>query len=134
VAYYYMPRDAFRTEAQIRTDLAVNYVYRIPGARGLEVFGQLQVINLFDQSQLCACGATAFGTGSGANAGGVNIQRLSTTVLTPVTTARLTAFNPFTTTPVRGVNWDLGPTFGQALNRFAYTTPQSMRLSFGVRF
>jgi hypothetical protein len=135
VVYYYTPRDAFRTESQFRTDLAINYAHRIPRARTLELFAQVQVLNLFNQSQLCACGATAFGTGSAANAGGVNIQRLSTTVLTPVSTpARFAAFNPFTTAPVRGVNWDLGPTFGQAVSRFAYTTPQSMRLSFGVRF
>jgi hypothetical protein len=31
-------------------------------------------------------------------------------------------------------DWDLGPTFGQAVSRFAYTTPQSLRVSFGVRF
>ena len=135
IAYYYTARDAFRTASQFRTDLAVNYAYRIPGGRGLELFGQLQVLNLFDQSQLCACGSTAFGTGSSANAGGLNIQRISTAVLTPVNTpARFAAFNPFTTTPVRGVNYDLGPTFGQAVSRFAYTTPQSLRLSFGLRF
>ena len=133
--YYYTARDAFRTASQVRTDLAINYVYRFPGASGVELFGQVQVINLFGQSQLCACGATAFGTGSSGNAGGTNIQRLSTTVLTSVSTpARFAAFNPFTTQPVRGVNWDLGPTFGQAVSRFAYTTPQSLRLSFGVRF
>jgi hypothetical protein len=135
VVYYYTARDAFRTEAQIRTDFAANYTYRIPGGRGVQLFGQLQVINLFNQFQLCACGGTAFGTGSAANAGGVNIQRLNTAVLTPVSTpARFAAFNPFTTTPVQGTNWDLGPVFGQATSRFAYTTPQSLRLSFGVRF
>ena len=133
--YYFGPRDEFRTDAQFRTDLAVNYAYRIPGAGGLELFGQLQVINLFDQSQLCACGSTVFGTGSGGNAGGINIQRIDTTVLNAVTTpARFATFNPFTTTPVRGTHWDTGPNFGRAISRFAYTTPQSMRISFGVRF
>ncbi len=133
--YYYTARDAFRTEGQIRTDLAANYNFRIPGAAGLELFGQLQVLNLFDQFQLCACGGTAFGTGSAGNAGGVNIQRIDTTVLTPVTTpARFAAFNPFTTAPVQGTNWDLGPNFGRAISRFAYTTPRSYRVSFGVRF
>jgi outer membrane receptor for ferrienterochelin and colicin len=39
-----------------------------------------------------------------------------------------------TTTPVQGVNWDYGPNFGRATSRFAHTTPQSLRLSFGVRF
>jgi hypothetical protein len=43
-------------------------------------------------------------------------------------------FNPFTTTPVRGVNWDYGPNFGKAINRFAYTTPRTLRITFGVRF
>jgi hypothetical protein len=135
ITYYYSARDEFRTEAQIRTDMAVNYVYRIPGGSGVQLFGQVQVLNLFNQFQLCACGSTVFGTGSGGNAGGINIQRIDTTVLTPVTQpARFAAFNPFTTTPVRGVNWDYGPNFGLAISRFAYTTPQSVRLSFGVRF
>jgi hypothetical protein len=65
----------------------------------------------------------------------VNIQRIDTSVLTPVTTpARFAAFNPFTTTPVQGTNWDYGPNFGRAISRFAYTTPRSYRVSFGVRF
>jgi hypothetical protein len=56
-------------------------------------------------------------------------------VLTAVTNAGTYAtFNPFTTTPVQGTNWALGPKFGQALNRFAYTTPRQIRVSFGVRF
>ena len=133
--YFFGARDEFKTEGQIRTDLAANYVYRIPGAGRMQLFGQLQVLNVFDQFQLCACGSTVFGTGSAANAGGVNLQRLDTTVLTPGTTAsRFAAFNPFTTTPVRGVNWDYGPNFGKAVNRFAYTTPRTIRMSFGVRF
>ena len=49
-------------------------------------------------------------------------------------TAGYQPFDPFTTTPVRGVNWDLAPTFGTALNRLAYTSPRALRLSFGVRF
>jgi hypothetical protein len=103
----------------------------------VELFGQLQIINLFNQSQLCVCGGTAFGTGAGSgpsDAGGINIQRINTAILTPVTSAAMQPFNPFTTVPVRGVNWDLNPNFGRAVNRFAYTTPQSARVSFGVRF
>jgi outer membrane receptor protein involved in Fe transport len=103
--YFYTARDAFRTEAQYRSDLGISYAYRIPGGRGLELFGQLQII-----------------------------QRINTAILTPVTSAALQPFNPFTTVPVRGVNWDLNPNFGRAVSRFAYTTPQSARLSFGVRF
>jgi hypothetical protein len=54
--------------------------------------------------------------------------------LTPVNTASLTPFNPFTTTPVRGVNWNYNANFGTPLNRFAFTTPRMFRISFGVRF
>ena len=101
----------------------------------MQLFAQVQVLNIFNQFQLCACGSTVFGTGSAANAGGVNLQRIDTTVLTPGTTAsRFATFNPFTTTPVRGVNWDYGPNFGTALTRFAWTTPRTVRMSFGVRF
>ena len=48
--------------------------------------------------------------------------------------AAVTPFDPFTTTPVEGVNWAKGPNFGTPLNRFAYTTPRTFRLTFGVRF
>lgn len=133
--YFFGPRDEFQTEGQRRTDLAVNYVYRVPRAGRMQLFGQLQILNVFDQFQLCACGSTVFGTGSAANAGGVNLQRIDTTVLTPGTTSsRFAAFNPFADTPVRGVNWDYGPNFGKAVSRFAYTTPRTIRMSFGVRF
>ena len=86
-AYYFTPRDAFHTEGQIRTDLAVNYVYRLPRAGRAQLFAQAQLLNVFNQFQLCACGSTVFGTGSAANAGGVNLQRIDTTVLTPGTTS-----------------------------------------------
>ena len=133
--YYYTARDAFRTQGQMRTDFGATYAYKVPRARSTELFVQLQVLNLFNQFQLCACGATAFATGSPGNAGGVNIQRLNTAVLTPVSTpARFAAFDPFTTTPARGANWDLGPIFGLATSRFAWTTPRSARITFGVRF
>jgi hypothetical protein len=44
-------------------------------------------------------------------------------------------FNPFAgETPIEGVHWAKGPAFGHAVNRFAYTTPRTFRLTFGVRF
>ena len=68
------------------------------------------------------------------NGGGVNAGRIDQTVRTPVTNRPLPDFNPFTTAPVQGVNWDLAPTFGTALNRMAYTSPRTLRVTFGVRF
>ncbi len=54
-------RDAFRTDGQKRTDLAINYVFRMAtGGRSLEFFTRADVLNLFDQSQMCGCGGTVF--------------------------------------------------------------------------
>ena len=128
--YFFTARDAFRTEGQVRTDFATTYVYDTPGFRRIQLFGQLQVINLFNQFQLCGCGASVT-----QNGGGVNAGRIDQTVRTPITTpAGYQTFNPFTTAPVQGVNWDLAPTFGTALNRMAYTSPRAVRVTFGVRF
>jgi hypothetical protein len=96
----------------------------------LQFFAQAQVINLFNQFQLCGCGGTVF-----QNGGATTQTRIDTTVLTSVNTkAKYAPFNPFTTTPVQGVNWDYGPVFGTALNRLAYTSPSQFRVSFGIRF
>lgn len=130
VTYFFTARDAFRTQGQRRTDFAANYTYHVKGAHTTQLFGQLQVINVFNQFQLCGCGAVVF-----ANGGAVTQTRIDQTVLTASNAAsQYTRFNPFTTTPVQGTNWALGPKFGQALNRFAYTSPREMRISFGVRF
>jgi outer membrane receptor protein involved in Fe transport len=135
-AYFYSARDAFRTEGQKRTDIAANYAYNfgVGGGRTLGLFVQAQLINVFNQFQLCVCGATSVFFNPGAPGTGAGLQSIDRTVRTPVNTATMTPFNPFTTTPVQGVNWDFGPNFGKALNRFAYTTPRTFRLSFGVRF
>jgi hypothetical protein len=130
--YYYTARDAFRLEGQKRTDLAANYVYGIElGGRRVELFLSAQLLNLFNQFQLCGCGAaTVF-----ENGGGSQLNRIDRTVRNQVTNPTVyQRFNPFTETPVEGVHYDFGPNFGGALNRFAYTTPRTFRMSFGVRF
>lgn len=128
--YFYTDRDAFRTEGQRRTDFAINYTRAIPGFTSAKLVGQLQVVNLFNQFQLCGCGGTVF-----VNGGGVDLSStIDQTVRTSVTNANLATFNPFTTSPVEDVNWSKGPNFGHALTRFAYTSPRQLRLSFGVRF
>jgi hypothetical protein len=127
--YFFTARDAFRTEGQIRTDLAVNYTHKLSGTRA-EVFGQLSVLNIFNQFQLCGCGGSVF-----QNGGAVTQTRIDMTVRTAVSNPTLySTFNPFTTTPVKGVNWDYGPNFGKPTSRLAYTSPRELRLSFGVRF
>jgi hypothetical protein len=131
--YFFTARDAFRLEGQKRTDFAAlyNYGLGIGGSRMLDFFIQAQVINLFNQFQLCGCGGNA----TFALGGNVQNQTVDTAVRTNVTNPTLyQAFNPFTTTPVEGVHWAKSPTFGLALNRFAYTTPRTFRLTFGLRF
>jgi hypothetical protein len=44
------------------------------------------------------------------------------------------AFDPFTQTPVEGVNWSKRSNFGTAVNRLAYTSTRIFRFSVGVRF
>jgi Carboxypeptidase regulatory-like domain/TonB dependent receptor/TonB-dependent Receptor Plug Domain len=127
VEYYFFERDEYRTEAQFRTDLSVNYQYRLAG--GVDLFFHSEVLNVFNQFQLCGCGGTVFNNG-----GGSDIRTINTAVLTAANSGTLQPFDPFTTTPVRGVNWNLGPTFGAAVNRFAYTSPRTFRFNFGVRF
>jgi hypothetical protein len=125
-SYAFTAPDAFRTEGQRRTDLAINFVQ---GVGRVQLFAQAQILNIFNQSQLCGCGGTVT-----QNGGSVNRGTIDQSVLTSVNNPAYQSFNPFTSTPVEGVNWDKGPLFGQALNRFAYTTPRAVRLSFGVRF
>ena len=127
VEYYFFERDQYRTEAQYRTDLSVNYQYRVGG--GADLFFHAEVLNIFNQFQLCGCGGTVFNNG-----GGSDIRTISTAVLTALNSGTLQPFNPFTTTPVQGVNWNLSPTFGTAVNRFAYTSPRTFRFNFGVKF
>jgi len=128
--YFYTARDAFRTEALSRTDLAINYSHGIRAAsRRVELFGQLQVLNIFNQLQLCGCGDSVFNNG-----GAYNMATIGQGVLSPANTATLARFNPFTTTPVHGTNWNYGSNFGTALARTAYTSPRMFRISFGVRF
>jgi hypothetical protein len=127
IDYFFFPRDQYRTEAQYRTDFSVNYGYRFLGTA--EVFFHGEVLNVFNQFQLCGCGGTVFNNG-----GGSDLRTINTSVLTRSNTATLQPFNPFTDTPVEGTHYRLGPTFGQATSRFAYTSPRTFRFNLGVRF
>jgi outer membrane receptor for ferrienterochelin and colicin len=118
--YYFTPRDAFHTAAMYRTDLSLNYTRRMgSGPHALELFGRFQVFNVFNQFQ-------AFNLTAGA---------INTTVLTAVDDPSTYAvFNPFTDTPVEGVNWTKGSKFGQVVDDSAYTLPRTFQFSVGARF
>jgi hypothetical protein len=121
--YYFTARDEFRTETTYRTDLALNYGYRLPGGRSPELFVHADILNVFNQLQLCGCGGTVFNNG-----GGTDMRKINQAVQIVQT------FNPFTVNPVEGTHWRKAPTFGQAVDRFSYTTPRVYRFNVGVRF
>jgi hypothetical protein len=116
--YYYTARDAFRTETSYRTDASVNYTYPITLAgQRLNLFTQLQILNVFNTFAI------------------VNPASIDLGVVDPVlASARFQAFNPFTTTPVEGVNWARSPTFGQPFAASAYNIGRTFSMSFGARF
>jgi hypothetical protein len=105
VTYYYTTRDAYRTDNLSRTDLALNLSYRIAGT--IELFMQPQVTNVFNNGAVLGVDTT------------VN---------------RLAAFNPFTSTPVEGVNWSKGSNFGKARSANDYQQPRTFFVSMGARF
>jgi outer membrane receptor protein involved in Fe transport len=136
IDYYFTARDAFRTATSYRTDVSVNYGRRLhAGDARPELFFHGEVLNVFNQFQLCGCGGSAF-----SNGGSIDISTIRTAVRTPRTTPAGTyqTFNPFTTVPVRGTHWDLstapGTDFGGAVSHLAFSTPRLFRFSVGIRF
>ncbi|HEX5216769.1 MAG TPA: TonB-dependent receptor [Vicinamibacterales bacterium] len=118
VPYYFTARDEFRTDSMFRTDVSVNYSIALPGARRARLFGQAQVLNLFNQFGLF----------------NLTHNEINTSVLTRFNSSQYQAFNPFTTTPVQGVNWDYDQDFGTATASGAYTLPRTFQFSVGIRF
>jgi hypothetical protein len=105
------------TSGQSAVDLAVNYSYRLRGLSNAELCFQTQIWNLFNSSAIA------------------DVNTIDVTTRTrDGGAATLTSFNPFTTTPEQGVNWELGPSFGEARNRNASQLPRQIRFSFGIRF
>jgi hypothetical protein len=119
VGYFFTDRDEFRTETMVRTDLALNYNFRLPGGTRREVFAQFQLLNAFNNFALFNLATNA----------------INTTVLTAVDEPdQFQTFNPFTETPVKGVHWDYGDQFGQATGAAAFTLPRTFQMAVGIRF
>lgn len=114
VPYYFEARGARRTETVVATDVALHYSFPLPFLQRSEIFARLVVTNLFGQS--------------------AQVRPGDTTVLTNAIDARFARFDPFVTTPVRGVHWDYGADFGRALVPDDFAPPRTLQLSFGLRF
>jgi hypothetical protein len=133
--YYYTNRDAFRTEGFNRLDFSAIYNHGIAaGSRRVDLFIQMHLLNVLNQQDFCGCGATVFNNGGNLQLNTISGGTPGQSVLNPVNTAALAKFNPLTTTPVQGVNWNPSAAFGTPINRFAFDSPRTFRLSFGVRF
>ena len=129
--YYYTARDAFRTAASRRTDFAANYSRGIGGgARKLTAFVQAQLLNIFNQQELCGCGGTIFQNGGNGQLNTIQGGSAGESVLTSLNTATLTRFNPLTTTPVLGTNWNYNANFGTLEEPLPQTAQRSRRVIF----
>jgi hypothetical protein len=95
------------------TDLTVNYELAIGGSKR-EMFVRLIASNLFDET--------------------AQVEPGDQTVFTNVNDKTLAPFNPFTQTPVEGVNYRLGPLFGQAIAKRNYQDPRAVSFAVGLRF
>jgi hypothetical protein len=124
VSYFFGGRGNLSTDNILRTDLALNYKLRL--TRGIELFIQPEVINLFNRQ---------------------GVQSYDEEVLTNIDTAALLAFNPFTQNPVEcpqgaaaatctamGANFQRGVNFGLPTTESDYQTPRTFRVSLGLKF
>jgi outer membrane receptor protein involved in Fe transport len=131
VTYYFSDRGAFRWDDVTRTDLALNYKMPI---RGAEFFVEAEVYNLWNEQAQIGGATTVVGPTSTLKACGGG-------------TVRCAAFNPFTDTPVEGVNYQrltseiaqkLGRSpatvFGAASGKEHYQLARTYQFSMGFRF
>jgi hypothetical protein len=109
--YFFTKPGSFRTDDITRTDLALTCTIRL--FRNAELFVRPEVLNVFNEKGVAA---------------------VDTTVLTARNSSELRRFDPFADKPVRGVNYDLAPTFGKPTSSADYQLPRTFRVSTGVRF
>jgi len=111
--YYFSDRGALRTSGVTSTNLALRYSVILLGT---QLFAHADLLNAFDEDAIA------------------DAQRLGSGVSTAANSTTLQPFNPFTTTPVEGVHYQLAANFGRPLNNLAYQTPRTYRVSLGLRF
>jgi len=138
VAYYFTNRDAFHTDALTATDLTFNYAFQWRAfGKGIEIYLQPEILN-------------AFGEEGSLNVNQTVLDATTTPACPPVNrTCRpgdfaigfpgfnpngLYPFNPFTETPVEGINWRKGANFGKPVVPDDYQVPRTFRMSVGFRF
>ena len=119
VNYWYQARDKYRTDDIHRTDLSFNYAFRWElWGTPMEVFLQPEVLNVFNESGVTVVNTDILDEANGNNCGSGPCQ----------------PFNPFTETPVEGVHWAKGASFGEPTSEYNYQIPREYRFSVGFRF
>ena len=125
--YYFGERGGLRTDDINATDFAATLSVPVKRAR---FFVKGWVTNLFDNQAVVNPNTTVYTATTSAC-----VQNVG-----PNVGKRCAAFNPFTDTPVEGVNYRKGPNFGKPLNATTGTTagdfqtPRTYRVSLGVQF
>ena len=113
VTYYFTPRGQFRMKTTAATDLSLMWSRRMPLTRGVHLYARAIVVNLFNQA---------------------GVDGVGRSVLTRNDSTAYAAFNPFTDSPVRGINYDYGQDFGKPTSPSDYQPPRRLSLSVGARF
>src|SRR5262245_16013623 len=113
VSYYFIPRGDFRWDPVYSTDFSFTWGKRLPQLSRTEVFFRGVITNLFNNAA---------------------VTRGDIAINTRFNNTAFQAFNPFTTAPVQGVNWNYGDTFGQPANFDDYQPARLFSFSVGVRF
>jgi hypothetical protein len=130
VPYYFTARDAYHMDSLWRTDLALNYAHKL-GYKKSQLFFRGTLVNVFNRKGLTNFyGGVNTDLDLGCGTGGC----LNTGVVTNAQNNTIARFNPFTTAPVEGVNWQKSATFGTPNSRFAYQTPRTVEFALGFRF
>ena len=118
VSYYYAGgRGMFKTDTVSATDVSLNYSLPSRFMEKGEFFVRVVIANILNQSAQDNSGNQTVFTAASQN---------------PARTMQ--AFNPFTTKPVAGVNYQLGPDFGRALSAGDYQAARNVNFSLGFRF
>jgi hypothetical protein len=115
VTYFATSRGAFRFDGSWRTDVSLSWSHKVPKLRlsGAQVFARAVMSNAFNN---------------------LRVTSFNTTLISRTGDSTLAAFNPFAATPVEGVNWRKGPSFGQPVSPGSYQSPREFNFSVGFRF
>ncbi|HEX7706930.1 MAG TPA: TonB-dependent receptor [Thermoanaerobaculia bacterium] len=136
VGYFFSERGQYRFEDLWATDLSVNYNTNPAWLRGVSLFAQAGVTNLFNQAARVSGNASTLTHVNCPNAVPTAAQAASGC---PV--GGLARFNPQAgDVPAEGVHWVKGAVFGQptsqttAVSAGSYQLPRTYNFSLGLRF